>query len=112
MPFVGCSRVVAARVRKLQLSQSTDGNERVVTRRSLLRSAGLCAAYATYRPLAGFAFQRKSAAVKIFDVQKYGAAGDGKTLDTPAIQKAIDEASAFAGKAQVLVRGGKKYLVG
>lgn len=28
---------------------------------------------------------------KVFDVRRFGAAGDGKTLDTKAIQKALDE---------------------
>jgi polygalacturonase len=32
-----------------------------------------------------------------FDVTKYGAAGDGKALDSPAINKAIDAASAAGG---------------
>jgi hypothetical protein len=50
-------------------------------------------------------------AQKTYDVRDYGAAGDGKTLDTPAIQRAIDEATASGG-GQVLLRGGRKYLVG
>lgn len=60
------------------------------------------------------ALQSRSAgpAVKIFDVVKYGAAGNGTTLDSAAFQRAIDEAAACSGKAQVLVRGGHKYLIG
>jgi hypothetical protein len=59
------------------------------------------------RPLAAW-----GAPVRVFDVAKFGAVGDGKTLDGPAIQRAIDAAAASGGKAQVLVRGGKKYVVG
>jgi polygalacturonase len=50
--------------------------------------------------------------VRIFDVRDFGARGDGTTLDTAAIQRTIDEASAAEGDVQVLLRGGRRYLVG
>ena len=50
-------------------------------------------------------------APKIFNVLQFGAVGDSITVDTPAIQRAID-AAAQAGDAQVLVPRGHRYLIG
>lgn len=50
--------------------------------------------------------------VPVINVMQYGAVGDGKTLDTDAIQKAIDQASMTGNKAQVLVPEGHQYLIG
>src|SRR5690242_16718761 len=44
----------------------------------------------------------------MYDVRSFGAAGDGKTLDTAAINRAIDGAAA-AGGGTVYFRAGK-YL--
>ena len=92
------------------------------SRRKVLKTGAAFAGAAALSPLYAFASQAparpqpapraNNPQVKIFDVLKYGAAGDGKTLDSAAFQRAIDEAAAYSGKAQVLVRGGHKYLIG
>ena len=48
--------------------------------------------------------------VKVFNVRDYGAVGDGTTMDSPAIQKAIDDCSKAGGGTVVIPPG--KYLSG
>jgi len=62
--------------------------------------------------LAGLSLTGLSAskAVRVFDVRDHGATGDGITLDTVAIQKALDAAGA-AGGGQVSFPPGS-YLSG
>src|SRR5215470_5289441 len=71
-------------------------------RRDLLRlgGIGLVAAAATTAPSAFAAPPKPSAtfpAGAIFDVRTYGAVGDGKTVDSPAINMAIEAAAAAGG---------------
>jgi polygalacturonase len=77
-------------------------------RRDFLRTGGIGAAVASFPALsfAAAAHEETAAAAQgLFDVRKYGAAGDGKTLDTSAINRAID-AAASAGGGIVLFPAG------
>ena len=70
-------------------------------RRDLLRAGSLGAAGAALPAvsLSAAAQQNPEAAqaAGIFDVRRYGATGDGKTVDTPAINRAIETAAAAGG---------------
>jgi polygalacturonase len=69
-------------------------------RRDLLRAGGFGLAGAAL-PAAAMAASKKkggtSAAAGIFNVREYGATGDGKTLDTDAVNRTIDAAAAAGG---------------
>ncbi len=79
------------------------------SRRAVLQTGAACTAVAALSPLRALAFQPP---VKVFNVLKYGAKGDDTTLDSAAIQRAIDEAAAYSGRAQVHIPGGHKFLIG
>ncbi|MBB5059325.1 hypothetical protein HDF16_004048 [Granulicella aggregans] len=77
----------------------------MATRRSFLFSS-LSIAGLNWLP----SFAQSTPAREI-NVLSLGAIGDGVTLDSPAIQQAIDQISA-AGGGRVVVPGGKRFLIG
>jgi polygalacturonase len=68
-------------------------------RRDLLRVGSLGIAGAALPALAAAASKDpvSTPSSAIFDVRQYGATGDGKTLDTPAVNRAIEAAAAAGG---------------
>ena len=69
-------------------------------RRDLLRAGGFGLAGAALPAVSLAASKKKgapAAAAGIFNVREFGAAGDGKTLDTDAVNRAIDAAAAAGG---------------
>jgi polygalacturonase len=82
-------------------------------RRGLLRAGGLGMAGAVLPVVgaasgmsrSGFDSALPARNESLFDVRKFGATGDGKTLDTPAVNRAI-EAAAAGGGGMVLFPAG------
>lgn len=70
------------------------------TRRYLLSALGVSLPSATLLEIPLPAVAQTGASQphqRIFDVRQFGAAGDGKTLDTPAINQAIEAAAGVSG---------------
>src|SRR6185312_4095196 len=70
-------------------------------RRELLKLSGMgMAAVAAISVPAAYAAPKPSSSrtvANLFDVRTYGAVGDGKTVDSPAVNKAIEAAAAAGG---------------
>jgi polygalacturonase len=69
----------------------------------------LCCAFTlSHAPYSGattVVAQKSSPSTGAFDVRKFGAKGDGKALDSPAINKAIDAAAAAGGGTVLFTAG-------
>ena len=76
-------------------------NQHDVNRRGFLQVAGVAVAGLANATKTGATPRFDVPAGSVFDVREYGAKGDGKSLDTPAINQAI-EAAALAGGGTVV----------
>jgi polygalacturonase len=69
----------------------------MLQRREFFKRASLGLAGGALSAGMGARAARAAAPANVFDVKAFGAKGDGKTLDTPAINKAIEAAAAAGG---------------
>jgi polygalacturonase len=78
-------------------------------RRDLLRLSSMGLAASAVSALPSLAAAKKTTSPSLsplaFDVRTYGATGDGKTIDSPAINKAIEAAAAAGGGTVVFPPG-------
>ncbi|MGK9477837.1 glycoside hydrolase family 28 protein [Melioribacter sp. OK-6-Me] len=81
-------------------------------RDAIIKTVGAIALTTISPSLSPFIFASKGGKGKEYNVLKFGATGDGKTLDTKAIQEAIDRAYASGGNAKVIIPEGYKFLIG
>jgi len=81
-------------------------------RDAIKKTAGAIALTALAPALIPNIFISKFGPKKEFNVLKFGARGDGKTLDTHAIQEAINKASTYGKQSKVIIPEGYKFLIG
>jgi polygalacturonase len=74
-------------------------------RRDLLKASPLVLASTVGHVALAQSTPEPHAAEAIYDVRKFGATGDGKTVDSPAINKAIEAAAAAGGGTLVFPAG-------
>jgi len=74
-------------------------------RRDLLKASPLVLASTVGHVALAQSSPAPSSAEAIFDVRKFGATGDGKTVDSPAINKAIEAVAAAGGGVLVFPAG-------
>lgn len=65
----------------------------------------LCFIPGAFHPVAARAADGETCSPRPYDVRAYGASGDGKTVDTIAIQKAVDAAARDGGGTVCLAQG-------
>ena len=80
-----------------------------IQRRSLLQALAATPVVAALAPNSGRAASVAPKQANTYQVKEFGAKGDGKTLDTPAIQAAIDAAAKTRG---TVIFDGGVYLSG
>src|SRR5690348_5232023 len=80
-------------------------NQNEANRRGFLQVAGVAMAGLAGATKAGASPRSRPPAGCIIDAREYGAKGDGKSLDSPAINRAI-EAAALAGGGTVVFPAG------
>ena len=77
-------------------------------RRAFLKQAGIAlpgAAFFSQAASSGAQDSRRTGPSTVYDVRTFGAVGDGKTIDTAAINRSIDEAAAAGGGTVYLPAG-------
>jgi hypothetical protein len=94
-----------------QAKESTNEDRKVVSRRKLIEGVAAVAGSALLTPAGWAQASADGVALERWDVRRLGAKGDGKILDTAAVQAAIDGCHE-AGGGSVVFASGCTFLIG